>query len=84
MSKTRPPSSPTGAVPGGARGAQPAACPAWRRTTRREPRGGRVTPGERKESVTEDDDREERGGKFLQSAKKAKIAKTPVFSTTLA
>ena len=50
--------------------------------------GGRGTPGEGKESATEDDDREERGGKFLQSAKKAKIrgkiAKTPVFSTTLA
>ena len=46
--------------------------------------GGRGTPGKGKESATEDDDREERGGKFLQSAKKAKIAKTPVFSTTLA
>jgi len=29
--------------------------------------GGRGTPGEGKESVSEDDDREKRGGKFLQS-----------------
>ena len=28
--------------------------------------GGRGTPGEGKESATEDDDREERGGKFLE------------------
>ena len=89
MSKTRPSSRSMGATPGGARGArgaQSAACATWRRATTRG--GGRGTPGEGKESATEDDDREERGGKFLQSAKKAKIrgkiAKTPVFSTTLA
>jgi len=41
--------------------------------------GGRGTPGEGKESATEDDDREERGGKFLQSAKKGKNCQNPGF-----
>lgn len=42
--------------------------------------GGRGTPGEGKESATEDDDREERGGKFLQSGVTAQgKAKNPGF-----
>ena len=85
MSKTRPSSRSMGATPGGARGArgaQSAACATWRRATTRgggEERLGKERRARRRTTIAR---REEEN--FFKARKKAKIAKTPVFSTTLA
>ena len=84
MSKTRPSSRSMGATPGGARGArgaQSAACATWRRATTRgggEERLGKERRARRRTTIAR---REEEN--FFKARKKAKIAKTPVFSTTL-